>query len=73
MNELLPGTEVFARGLRWDVVFAEKLGPQTLYRLRGLEGAVIGEEFDLLTPFETIDPVRHDFQPEKAADRKSVV
>jgi len=67
MNELLPGTEVFARGLRWEVVFAEKLGPQTLYRLRGLEGAVIGEEFDLLMPFETIDPVRHDFQPEKAA------
>ena len=67
MNELLPGTEVFARGLRWEVVFAEKLGPQTLYRLRGIEGALRGEELDLLTPFENIDPVQHDFQPEKAA------
>ena len=34
MSELLPGTEVHARGLRWEVVFAQQLGPQTLFRLR---------------------------------------
>ena len=51
MQELLPGTEVEARGLRWEAAFAERLGPQTLYRLRGLEGAVQGQELDLLHPF----------------------
>ena len=67
MQELLPGTEVKARGLRWEVVFAERLGPQTLYRLRGLEGAVQGQELDLLHPFEPLQRLVHDFQPEKAA------
>jgi hypothetical protein len=37
MNELLPGTEVHARGLRWEIVFSQQLGPQTRFRLRGLE------------------------------------
>jgi len=37
---LLPGTEVEARGLQWEVVSSQQLGPQTLYRLRGLQGAV---------------------------------
>ena len=67
MQELLPGTEVEARGLRWEVVFAKRLGPQTLYRLRGLEGAVQGQELDLLHPFEPLHRLVHDFQPEKAA------
>jgi len=67
MQELLPGTEVEARGLRWEVVFAERLGPQTLYRLRGLEGAVQGQELDLLHPFEPLQRLVHSFQPEKAA------
>jgi hypothetical protein len=31
--ELLPGTEVHARGLRWEVVSSQSLGPQTLFRL----------------------------------------
>jgi hypothetical protein len=30
------------------VVFSQQLGQQTLYRLRGLEGAVKGQELDLL-------------------------
>jgi superfamily II DNA or RNA helicase len=67
MSELLPGTEVQARGLRWEVVFSEPLGPQTLYRLRGLEGAVTGQELDLLHPFEPLHRIVHDLQPEKAA------
>jgi hypothetical protein len=38
VESLLPGTEVQARGLRWEVVFPQPLGVQTLYRLRGLDG-----------------------------------
>lgn len=64
---LLPGTEVQARSLKWEVVSAEPLGSQTLYRLRGLEHSVRGEELDLLHPFEEIQPVQRGLQPEKAA------
>jgi hypothetical protein len=60
MNQLLPGTEVAARGLRWEVVFTQPLGPQTLCRLRGIEGALMGKELDLLNPFEvTCDQYAH--------------
>src|ERR687892_707803 len=64
---LLPGTEVVARGLRWEVVNAESLGTQTLYRLRGRDGAVSGKELDLLHPFESIEPIIHDLRPDRAA------
>ena len=66
MNQLLPGTEVAARGLRWEVVFTQPLGPQTLCRLRGLEGALMGKELDLLNPFEVIRPIAKDFNPDRA-------
>ena len=65
--ELLPGTEVEARGLRWEVVSSESLGPQTLFRLRGLENAVLGQELDILYPFEAVDPVMHELRPDRAA------
>lgn len=65
--ELLPGTEVHARGLRWEVVSSQSLGPQTLFRLRGLENAVLGNELDILHPFEPIEPIRHDLRPDRAA------
>jgi superfamily II DNA or RNA helicase len=64
-ESLLPGTSVEARGLQWEVVSSQQLGPQTLYRLRGLEGAVRGQELDLLAPFEAINPVRADLAPER--------
>lgn len=64
---LLPGTEVIARGLRWEVVASEHFGPQIMYRLRGLENAVLGEEFDVLSPFEDIAPVQHELRPDRAA------
>jgi hypothetical protein len=64
---LLPGTEVQARGLRWQIVSSDNLGQQTLYRLRGLEGAVQGQEVDLLHPFEAIAPVTQELQPHRAA------
>jgi SNF2-related domain len=67
MDNLLPGTEVKARDLRWEVVLSQKLGTHTLYRLRGLEGAVRGQELDLLHPFEPIEPVRHTLEPQHAA------
>jgi len=67
MSELLPGTEVHARGLRWEIVFSQQLGPQTLFRLRGLEGAVLGRELDLLHPFEPVEPVIRELRPERAA------
>lgn len=66
-TQLLPGTEVQARGLRWEVVTSERLGPQTLYRLRGVEHAVLGHAFDLLSPFEPIAPVQHALRPDRAA------
>ncbi|HEY9631560.1 MAG TPA: helicase-related protein [Coleofasciculaceae cyanobacterium] len=66
MATLLPGTEVQARGLRWEVVNSDQLGQQTLYRLRCLEGDFRGDELDLLTPFELVEPVVHDLQPERA-------
>jgi len=67
MPDFLPGTEVLARGLRWEVVGSDSLGPQKLYRLRGLEGAIRGKEIDLLQPFEDIEPRIHALQPERAA------
>ena len=32
MNELLPGIEVSARGIRWELVETRPLGEQTLFR-----------------------------------------
>lgn len=66
MTAILPGTEVHARGLRWQVVFTQELGTQTLYRLRGIEGALRGHEMDFLHPLESVDPIVHDLQPQKA-------
>lgn len=67
MSEFLPGIEVSARGLRWEIVDAQPLGEQTLYRLRGLEGIVRGKEFDILSPLEDISPLSSEINPEKAA------
>ena len=67
-KELLPGTEVRLRGLRWEVVSSQSLGPQVLLRLRGLENAVLGRELDVLFPFEDdLEPVIHDVRPEALA------
>lgn len=66
-RNLLPGTVVSARGLRWEVVASQNLGPQTLLRLRGTENAVLGQELDILCPFEAVEPVRHDLRPDRAA------
>jgi len=67
VSTLLPGTEVQARGLRWEVIIADQLGQQTLYRLRCIDGGLRGREVDLLHPFETIEPIVRDLRPERAA------
>jgi ERCC4-related helicase len=36
-------------------------------RLRGTEHAVLGQELDILVPFESVEAVRHDFQTDRAA------
>lgn len=67
MQELLPGTQVIARQIHWEVVFSQSLGEQRLYRLRAIEGALRGREFDLLSPFEKIEPVITKLDPARAA------
>jgi len=67
INQIIPGMEVIARDLRWEILHSENMGEQTRFRLRGLESAILGHEIDILHPFETIDPLRKEIQPEKAA------
>jgi ERCC4-related helicase len=67
MTDLLPGTEVAARGLRWELVFTQNLGAQMLHRLRGLDGEFSGKEIDLLAPFDEITPITRELRPEKPA------
>jgi len=65
MGELLPGTEVRARGLLWEVVIVEAAGDQQRYRLRCMEGALRGKEMDFLAPFERLEPNSRDLNPER--------
>lgn len=67
MATLLPGTEVQARGLRWEVVTSDNLGQQMLYRLRCLDDALRGQELDLLHPFEQVEPIIRDLRTDRAA------
>lgn len=67
IQSLLPGTHVRARGLRWEVVLTDAFGPQTLVRLRALEGGLRGREVDLLHPLDHIEPIVLDFRPTAAA------
>ena len=49
------------------MVSTQPMGGQTLLRLRGLEGAFLGTEIDLLHPFEKIEPIVREIQPTRAA------
>ncbi len=66
MSTLLPGVQVEARGLPWEVVHAEPAGEQQRFRLRCLQGELQGMEIDLLHPFESIRPITTDFDPVRA-------
>ncbi len=65
--DLIPGTEVRARDLRWEVVLTQPMGGHTMLRLRGLEGVFLGRELDLLHPFEPVQPITRDLEPARAA------
>ena len=67
MDQLLPGTEVRARGLRWEVVASAPAGDQNLLRLRCAEGGLLGLELDLLVPFEKVEPIASRIDPTRAA------
>lgn len=54
MTGLLPATEVYARSLRWEIVFSRQLGGQTLYRLRGLDCAPCGWALSLVSYFRVV-------------------
>lgn len=66
LHSLLAGTEVHARGLRWEIVGMLRQGDQVLVRLRGLEVMMQGKEMDLLHPLEEIQPIQHDLNHAKA-------
>jgi len=67
---LLSGTEVHARGLRWEIGGMLNQGEQTHVRLCGIEGAMLGREMDLLYPLEDIQPRQHELNADKTV-RKS--
>lgn len=64
---LSPGTQLRARGLTWDILAVEACGPQTRLRARCASGDLAGLEWDLLHPWETIEPLRTDLRPDSPA------
>lgn len=64
---LLSGTQVYARGLRWEIVGMLNQGEQTLVRLRGIEGGMLGKEMNFLYPLGGIQFRQHDFRSEMEA------
>lgn len=71
-GEAMPGTEVFAgmeveaRGLRWQVVNVSEQDGKRQCRLRGLGGALLGEEIELALDAEPVSPVNRIIDPAKA-------
>lgn len=64
--EVLAGMEVEARGLRWQVVSVSEHDGKRQCRLRGLGGALLGEEIDLALDAEPIEPVNRTIDPTRA-------
>lgn len=65
-SDLIPGIEVEARGLRWQVVGVEEQAGSRVCRLRGLGGVSAGEELELLLGLEQVAAIRHAVDPVKA-------
>ena len=64
---LSPGTRLRARGLTWDVLAVEPCGPQTRLRVRCSAGDLAGLEWDLLHPWDKMEPLRTDLRPDSPA------
>ncbi len=58
------GSKVAARGLEWDVMEAEQLGPQQRLRLSCAAGDLVGLEWDLLHPAEAVTLLQDEPRPE---------
>lgn len=61
-----------ARGLAWEVVHVEPAGGELRYRLRCAQGDLRGREIDLLSPFETIEPIASELRttrPDRLQER----
>jgi hypothetical protein len=65
-SDLIPGTEVEARGLRWQVVRIEEQAGSRVCRLRGLGGIAAGEEIEILLGLELVCAIRQDVDPARA-------
>jgi len=68
MEHLLPGTQVWARGLTWEIVRVEPAGRQSQLRLRCLEGVLENEELDLYSPLEEITALSMKLKPDRPVD-----
>lgn len=64
---LSAGTRLRARGLAWDVLAVEPCGPQTRLRVRCASGDLAGLEWDLLHPWDPVEPMRADLRPDHPA------
>jgi hypothetical protein len=64
--EVSVGIKVAARGLEWDVMAVELLGPQQRLRLACASGDLQGLEWDVLYPAEPVAILRTDPRPDKA-------
>lgn len=65
MSTLLPGTQVEARSLPWEVVHNEPAGEQHRFRLRCLQSDLQRMEIDPLHPFQRIRPIATDLEPHR--------
>ena len=65
-STILPGTQVQAPGLAWEVVNSEPAGSEHRYRLRCTDGDLRGMELDLLHPFDGITPIVTELDPKRA-------
>ncbi len=64
--EISVGIKVAARGLEWDVMEVEPLGPQQRVRLACAGGDLQGLEWDVLVPAEAVTVLQTDPRPEDA-------
>lgn len=62
----MPGMEVEARGLHWQVVGVSEHGGSRLCQLRGLGGALLGHVVEIVLGVEPVRPLRREINPVRA-------